>query len=71
MRDALTSLLDAVGLLMVAGGVGAAAAVVLGWGGLAVAGVIVLAGSAWSHRQAARTPLRVPDPPPAPRGDAV
>lgn len=45
MRDLLTTFLDAVGLLAVAGGVGAGAAHWIGWFGLAASGAVVLAGS--------------------------
>ncbi|MEU0397953.1 hypothetical protein ABZ208_35410 [Streptomyces sp. NPDC006208] len=50
MRERLTSLLDALGLLLVAAGSGAAAGTVIGWAGLAVSGVVVLAGSAAAAR---------------------
>jgi hypothetical protein len=52
VRDLLTTLLDAIGLLAVAAGVGAGAARWVGWFGLAVAGVIVLGGSLLAHARA-------------------
>lgn len=48
----MTTLLDAVGLLLVAAGAGAGAGALIGWSGLAVSGAVVLAGSWWSSRQA-------------------
>jgi hypothetical protein len=51
MRDLLTSLLDVLGLLLVAAGVCAALFPAIGWAGLAGSGVVVLAGSWWSARQ--------------------
>jgi hypothetical protein len=44
MRELVTTLLDALGLLAVAGGAGVFASQWIGWAGLAVAGVVVLAG---------------------------
>lgn len=58
MLDLLTSLLDVLGLLLVAAGVAAALFPVIGWAGLAGSGVVVLAGSWWSARQAASTRAR-------------
>lgn len=55
VRDLLTSLLDAVGLLAVAAGVGAGLAPWVGWFGLAVAGVIVLGGSLLADARTGRT----------------
>ncbi len=46
LAQAITTGLDLLGLLAVAAGVGAWSATRIGWAGLAVAGVIVLAGSA-------------------------
>lgn len=51
MRDLVTTLLDALGLLLIAAGVGAAAFRWLSWACLAVAGVVVLAGSSYAHWQ--------------------
>jgi hypothetical protein len=45
VRSLLTTVLDVLGLLLVAAGAGASAARLIGWGGLAVGGVVVLAGS--------------------------
>ncbi len=50
MRELVTTLLDVLGLLLVAAGAGLAAAVWIGWAGLAVSGVVVLAGSALAAR---------------------
>lgn len=44
-REWVTTLLDVLGLLLFSAGVAAAFEPVLGWAALAVAGVIVLAGS--------------------------
>lgn len=52
LHDLLTSLLDALGLLLVAAGACAALFPLIGWASLAGAGVVVLAGSWWSARQA-------------------
>lgn len=54
MRELVTTLLDVLGLLLVAAGAGMAAAMWVGWGGLAVSGAIVLAGSALADRMARR-----------------
>lgn len=46
MRELITTLLDVLGLLLIAAGATAAAALLLGWGpALAAGGVVVLAGS--------------------------
>lgn len=46
MRELITTLLDVLGLLLIAAGATAAAALILGWGpALAAGGVVVLAGS--------------------------
>lgn len=45
MRDVVTTVLDVAGLLLVAAGAGAAVRPLIGWSALAVAGVVVLAGS--------------------------
>ena len=50
MRDLVTTLLDALGLLLVALGVGAALYSLAGWGAAGVSGVVVLAGSWWAAR---------------------
>ena len=52
MLELLTSLLDVLGLLLVAAGVAAALFPVIGWAGLIGSGVVVLAGSWLSARQA-------------------
>lgn len=65
MRDVVTTLLDVLGLLLVAAGAAAAAAMWLhlGWASLVVAGAVVLAGSRHASRVARpereRRPLRV------------
>lgn len=48
MRDLITSILDTLGLLLFAAGVGALAYQLIGWGALAVSGVVVIAGSVLS-----------------------
>ncbi len=45
MRDILTTLLDALGLLLVAAGLAALTFQWIGWASLAVAGAVVLGGS--------------------------
>lgn len=50
MREFITTLLDAVGLLALAAGIGAGAAQWLGWWGLAVAGAVLLVGSGVAAR---------------------
>jgi len=45
MRDLVTTLLDVLGLLLIAAGLAAALAPWIGWAALAAAGVVVLAGS--------------------------
>ncbi|WP_381797280.1 hypothetical protein [Streptomyces niveus] len=52
MREQITTALDALGLLLVAAGAGAAAGMVIGWAGLAVSGAVVLAGSVLAARTA-------------------
>ncbi|MDF5755812.1 hypothetical protein [Spongiactinospora sp. TRM90649] len=51
MREKVTTLLDVVGLLLIAAGVAALLLPVAGWGALTAAGVVVLAGSWWATRQ--------------------
>lgn len=51
MRSTLTTILDALGLLLVAAGLGALTFQWIGWTCLAVAGVVVLAGSAFAAGQ--------------------
>jgi len=51
MREVLTTALDALGLLLLAAGVGALTYRWIGWAALAVAGIVVLAGSAVSGWQ--------------------
>jgi hypothetical protein len=60
VRDLVTNLLDVLGLLLLAAGVGALAYRSIGWAALAVAGVVVLAGSAFADWQA--RPPRVSKP---------
>lgn len=55
MRDIVTTLLDALGLLLVAAGAGAGSATWLGWWGLAVAGAVVLGGSLLADALTARS----------------
>jgi hypothetical protein len=50
VRTVLTDALDVLGVLAVAAGVGAGVATWLGWWGLAVAGGVLLAGSALAER---------------------
>lgn len=50
MRDVVTTLLDAAGLVLVAAGAGVAAGYLVGWCGLAVSGGVILAGSWWAAR---------------------
>jgi len=45
VRERMTTVLDTVGLLLVAAGAGAGAYRWLGWGSIAVSGAVVLAGS--------------------------
>jgi hypothetical protein len=54
MFDLLTSLLDILGLLLVAAGVAAALFPVIGWAGLIGAGGVILAGSWLSARRQAQ-----------------
>jgi hypothetical protein len=51
MRELLTTVLDAVGLLLIAAGLGALTYQWIGWACLAVAGVIVLGGSLFAASQ--------------------
>lgn len=53
LRDVVTTLLDTLGLLLVAAGAGFAAATVIGPAALAVAGLVVLAGT-WVADHVAR-----------------
>jgi hypothetical protein len=55
VRELVTTMLDALGLLLVAAGAGAALHPVIGWAGLAASGVVLLAGSWWSARQGSGT----------------
>lgn len=50
MREIVTTALDTLGLLLIAAGAGFAAAQFVGFAGLAVAGVVVLGGSALASR---------------------
>lgn len=50
MREVLTTILDALGLLLFAAGLAALTYQWIGWASLAVAGVVVLAGSAFASR---------------------
>lgn len=52
MRDLVTTLLDAAGLVLVAAGLGVAAGYLIGWAGLTVTGAVILAGSWWAARPA-------------------
>lgn len=52
MRDILTTLLDALGLLLIAAGLSALAYRWIGWACLAIAGVIILGGSLFAASQA-------------------
>jgi hypothetical protein len=50
VRESVTTVLDAAGLLLVAAGLGCAAGTLIGWAGLAVSGGVILAGSWWAAR---------------------
>jgi hypothetical protein len=50
MREIVTTLLDVIGLFLVAFGVGAALYPVIGPGSTITAGAVVLAGSTWAAR---------------------
>ncbi len=52
MREVLTTALDALGLLLIAAGLGALTFQWIGWACLAVAGVLILAGSLFAAGQA-------------------
>ncbi|MGW3110549.1 hypothetical protein [Streptomyces sp. NPDC001091] len=52
MHERTTTVLDAAGLLLLAGGAGAGAYRWLGWAALAVSGLVVLAGSWLAGRTA-------------------
>lgn len=57
MREVLTSLLDVLGLLLIAAGVAAWLSQWIGWAALSVAGVVVLGGSTvavWQSRPSRR-----------------
>jgi len=60
VRDLIINLLDMLGLLLLAAGVGALAYRYVGWPALAAAGVVVLAGSAFADWQT--RPPRVSKP---------
>lgn len=51
MREKVTTLLDVLGLLLVAAGAGAEACSLVGLGGLAASGLVVLGGSAFAARR--------------------
>lgn len=55
MREVTTTLLDVLGLLLVALGAGAALYGLIGWAAAAVSGVVVLAGS-WAAARTGRRP---------------
>lgn len=52
MVEFTTTLLDVLGLILVAAGVVAMLLPLIGWGALAGGGVVVLAGSVWTARRA-------------------
>lgn len=54
MRDLITDLLDALGLLGIAIGVGAGAAHWIGWFGAAVGGAVLIGGSLIAHARRGR-----------------
>lgn len=56
VRELVTTLLDVLGLLLLAAGVGAALLPWIGWGALTVSGAVVLAGSWWATRSARPAP---------------
>lgn len=51
MRELVTTVLDALGLLLLAVGAAAGAYLLIGWACLAVAGAVVLVGSGLAARQ--------------------
>jgi hypothetical protein len=51
VRELVTNLLDVLGLLLLAAGIGALAYRAVGWPSLAVAGLVILAGSAFADWQ--------------------
>jgi hypothetical protein len=51
MRDTLTTLLDTLGLLLIAAGLGALTFQWIGWTSLAVSGAVILAASAFAAGQ--------------------
>ncbi|WP_405549700.1 hypothetical protein [Streptomyces microflavus] len=53
MREQMTTWLDMLGLVLIAAGAAAGLHPLIGWASLAVAGAIVLAGSAYAVRQTA------------------
>ena len=53
MRDAVMTFLDALGLVLVAAGLAAGSFRWLGWGCVAVAGVVVLSGSVFASMRPA------------------
>lgn len=53
---AVTTLLEALGIVLIAAGCGAAAGLLIGWAGLAVSGVVVLIGAAVAEYRAPKTP---------------
>ncbi|MEV4059716.1 hypothetical protein [Nonomuraea dietziae] len=55
VRELVTTLLDVLGLLMVAAGITALLLPWTGWGALAAGGLVVLGGSWWGARQAQPT----------------
>ena len=59
MHEKTTTILDALGLLLIAAGVATSLYQWIGWWAVSVAGGIVLAGSAWAGWQA-RRPGRTP-----------
>jgi hypothetical protein len=50
-RDAVSTALDLLGLLLIAAGVTAGMVSLIGWSALAVGGGVVLAGAWWGDRQ--------------------
>lgn len=58
MREWMTTVLDALGLLLLAAGAGAGLYPVIGWAALGACGAVVLAGSWLSVRQNQPRPAR-------------
>lgn len=51
MREVTSTLLDVLGLLLIAFGAGAALYSLIGWSAAAASGAVILAGAWWADRQ--------------------